>query len=174
MIDELRSKLAIYLNDWQIVVDERSNADFFNALRPTAVGWKCTDRDELMLYVTALRDLCDQIHFGWINERLVVSLHLKDEKLPGNVTIIKLMERRPGSEDPVGLDHVDFYTTAPVKANIQLEEDLDWNEEKNGEHCKWISVWFEGGEAKLRTDTVLKVCAAEMLEYEARILKEHQ
>lgn len=170
MFEQLRTKLAIYFNDWQMLVDERSNTDFFMALKPTAVGWKCTDRDELMSYFAELRDLCDQVHFGWVNERWLVTLHLKSEVLPGEVHIIKLMERRPGSSDPVGLDHVDFHTTAPVKPNIDLEEDLDWNEEKNGDHCKWISVWFEGGEAKLRTDTVLKVCADEMLEFEQKIL----
>lgn len=170
MMETVRTTLAIYLNDWQVLVSERSNTDFFEALKPTAVGWKCTDRTELMQHFAELRDLCDQVHFGWVNERWLVTLHLKEQTLPGGISLIKLMERRPGSTDAVGLDHVDFYTTAPVKANIDLEEDLDWNEETNGAHCKWVSVWFEGGEAKLRRDTVLKVCADEMLEFEQNVI----
>ena len=170
MMETVRTTLAIYLNDWQVLVSERSNTDFFEALKPTAVGWKCTDRTELMQHFVELRDLCDQVHFGWVNERWLVTLHLKEQTLPGGISLIKLMERRPGSTDAVGLDHVDFYTTAPVKANIDLEEDLDWNEETNGAHCKWVSVWFEGGEAKLRRDTVLKVCADEMLEFEQNVI----
>jgi hypothetical protein len=33
--------------------------------------------------------------------------------------------------------------------------DLKWSEEKNGDHCKWLSIWLDGAEAKLRRDTVL-------------------
>ena len=171
MVEKLRKDLALYFNDWQVVVDERLNSDFFSALKPTAAGWKFTDRDELMERFAEIRDLCDQVHFGWINERWVICAHFKELVLPGDITVVKLMERRPNSEDPIGLDHVDFHTTAPVKQNIELEEGLEWNEERNGEHCKWISVWFEGGEAKLRNDTVLQVCADEMLEFQGKILK---
>lgn len=171
MVDEFRTQLENYFKDWQLIVDERVNSEFFTALKPTALGWKFTDRDEVMARFAEIRDLCDQVHFGWINERWVICVHFKELVLPGDITIVKLMERRPGSEDPVGLDHVDFYTTANSKEVVELEEGLDWNEEHNGDHCKWISVWFEGGEAKLRSDTVLQVCADEMLEVQDKVLK---
>lgn len=171
MVNELQQRTQVFLDNWQHFTQERTDVDYFAHLRPTAVGWKCTDRDELMQHVTDIRDHCEQIHFGWVNERWLVSAYLKDITLPGGIKIVKLMERRPGSTDAVGLDHVDFYSsTNDVKQRVEKEQGMQWNEEFNGEHCKWISVWTDAGEAKLRTDTVFKVCADEMLEYEQRIL----
>lgn len=174
MIEELREKVIEFLDEWAVVSEERTNKQFFADLKPTAIGWKFTDRAELMQRFDEIRDLCEQVHFGWINERWVICVYFKEETiLPGNVKVLKLMERRPGSTDPVGLDHIDFYAGgADVKKELAKEDELRYTEETNGEHCKWISVWFNGGEAKLRNDTVLKVCADEMLEYEQRIIGE--
>lgn len=170
MVDELREKVITYLDEWAALAELRHNKAFFESLTPTAIGWKVQDRKELLEQFAELRDQCDQIHFGWVNERWLVTLHLKDLVLPGNITVIKLMERRPGSHDPVGLDHIDFYAgDAQIAAELKHEDDLRYNEEHNGDHCSWISVWFEGGEAKLRNDTVFKVCADEMMEYEQNI-----
>jgi hypothetical protein len=36
---------------------------------------------------------------------------------------------------------------------------------------KWLSIWFAGTEAKLRTDTVLQVCTDELLETQTNLLK---
>jgi hypothetical protein len=52
---------------------------------------------------------------------------------------------------------------------LTQETDLEWTEEKNGDHCKWLSIWFGGTEAKLRSDTVLQVCADEMLDYQKKL-----
>ncbi|MEJ0072928.1 MAG: hypothetical protein WDN27_02465 [Candidatus Saccharibacteria bacterium] len=45
-----------------------------------------------------------------MNGRWIAKVQLKDAALSNGVTIIKIMQRRPGSEDAVGLDHVDFYS----------------------------------------------------------------
>jgi hypothetical protein len=173
MVDELRKNVIEYLDAWAVLSEERHNKAFFAKLKPTAIGWKFTDRAEVMERFNEIRDLCEQVHFGWINERWVICVYFKDLVLPGDIKVLKLMERRPGSHDPVGLDHIDFYAGGiDVAAALADEQDLRYAEEHNGEHCKWISVWFDGGEAKLRNDTVLKVCADEMLEYEQRIIGE--
>lgn len=171
MIEEMQTRVQAYLDGWQHFAATRSDSEYFQELQPTAIGWKFTDRQAALQAFDEIRDLCEQAHFGWINERWVISVYLKNTTLPGNIQVIKLMERRPGSTDAVGLDHVDFYTNdEAVKDRVSAEPDLKWNEETNGAHCKWISVWFDQGEAKLRNDTVLKVCADEMLEYEQRII----
>ncbi len=170
MVEELQQKTQEYLDGWQAFTQARNDKAYFSGLKPTAIGWKFTDRTELMQRFNEIRDMCEQVHFGWINERWVICVYLRDVTLPGDLKVVKLMERRPGSSDPVGLDHIDFYTPeAEIKTHVE-REDIKWTEEHNGEHCKWISVWFDKGEAKLRTDTVLKVCADEMLEYEQRII----
>ncbi|HJP96375.1 MAG TPA: hypothetical protein VJ843_03295 [Candidatus Saccharimonadales bacterium] len=170
MVDEFRTRTQAFLDTWQQFAQARSDAEYFANLMPTAIGWKFTDRDEVMQRFAEIRDNCEQVHFGWINERWIICVYLKDVTLPGNIKVIKLMERRPGSTDAVGLDHVDFYCPNDDAQQHVEQEDIKWTEEKNGDHCKWISVWTDAGEAKLRTDTVLNVCAQEMLEYEQRIL----
>jgi hypothetical protein len=174
LFDELCNGMETFHDKWHAFINARENKAFFESLRPTAVAWKVFDRAELDRCVANIRGMCDQIHYGWANERWLVSLHLKDDVLSGNVSIVKLMERRPGSTDPVGFDHVDFILAeGDVKTILAKEKDLKWTEERNGEHCKWLSLWFYGTEAKLRTDTVLQVCADEMLDVQKRVNKAH-
>jgi hypothetical protein len=162
LFDELCFAVEAYHHTWHALIETRRNKAFFHKLVPTAVGWKVLDRCFMNI-----RDMCDQVHFGWINERWLITLHLKDEVLPGNIRLIKLMERRPGSIDPVGLDHLDFLIPkGDAKTVVSKESDLKWSEESNGEHSKWLSLWFDDTEAKLRTDTVLQVCADELLDYQ--------
>lgn len=165
MINELNQAINAYYKKWDQLVRARHNQAFFTALTPTAVGWKTKDQADFDHRFAELRDHCDQIHFGWVNERWLTTLHLRDEALNSGLTTIKLMQRRPGSSDPTGLDHLDFLLgEADAKAVLGSEPDLKWTEEKNGTHCKWISVWFENTEAKLRRDTVYDVCVAELQE----------
>jgi hypothetical protein len=170
LLDELCFDLEQYHEKWHEFVRAREDKKFFESLRPTALAWKVFDRAEFDRCMNELRDMCDQIHFGWVNGRWLATLHLKDEVLSGSVKIIKLMERRPGSNDPVGLDHLDFIVKKEnVSEIVAKEPDLKWSEESNGEHCTWISLWFSGTEAKLRADTVLQVCVDELLELQQTI-----
>lgn len=171
MIDELAAALNEYKTKWQALVAERADKTFFEALKPTSVAWKTIDLADYDAKMAELRDMCDQIFVVWMNERWIAKLHLKDKTLPMNLRIIKLMQRRPDSTDAVGLDHVDFYTPAgndAIEAALKKETNLKWNYEKN--NAEWYSVWFAGGEAKLRNNTICSVCADELLETEKAIL----
>ncbi len=172
MKNELNQAIEEYRRNWQSLVKGRRNRTFFEKQKPTAVAWKMADAEELHVRFNELRDSCDQIHFGWVNDRWLVTMHLKDAALAWDISVVKLMQRRPGSSDAVGLDHIDFYCTEndAVATVLHAEDDLKWNEERNGEHCKWISVWFAGSEAKLRTDTVLAPCIAEMQDIERMLI----
>ena len=145
MIDELHGSLKQYEQKWQRLLADRKDKDFFFGLKPTAVAWKVVDIDDFNRRFMELRDHCDQIHYGWVNDRWLVTLHLKDIVLPWKIEIVKLFQRRPGSTDATGLDHVDFLvpTGDDAKATV-TDEAIQWTEEMNGAHCKWISVWFEG------------------------------
>lgn len=168
MIDKLNQAIEMYQAGWQGFAKSRVQVAFFEDQRPTAAAWKMADAAELHQCFDELRDLCDQVHFGWVNERWLITMHLKSAPLAWDISVIKLMQRRPGSSDAVGLDHIDFYSPDNAKAAdvLHAERGVRWNEERNGEHCKWISVWVDGREAKLRTDTVLSPCIAEMQEIE--------
>lgn len=172
MLDKVEDATNDYLKKWEEFVATRQNQNFFRNVKPTSVGWKTTDIAEFNDIFLELRDQCDQIHLGWINERWLVSMHLKDRKLPGDIAIIKLMQRRPGSTDTVGLDHLDFYSENEEKMIEVLanEPGLDLSEESNNPLCHWNSIRFNGTEAKLRSDTVLDVCIAELKEVNEELL----
>lgn len=163
MFDEVNKAIDEYLAKWQALVGKRKNKEFFERLKLMAVGWKTADLAEFDRLFSEWRGACDQIHVGWLNDRWIATLHLKDSELHGGITLIKLMQRRPNSSDAVGLDHLDFMDMEETNTIAVLAEegDLKTTEEENG-RCKWTSVWFDGTEAKLRGETVLDVCIAEL------------
>lgn len=163
MFDEVNRSIDEYMGKWQTLVSRRKNKEFFERLRPTAVGWKTADLAEYDRLLKEWRGACDIIFEVWMNDRWVAKLHLKDSKLSGGLEIIKLMQRRPNSTDKLGLDHLDFLDMEQTntKAVLAEETDLKWSEEKNG-ICEWTSLWFDETEAKLRLDTVLDVSMEEL------------
>ena len=166
MINDFNSKLNDYLANWNKLISDRQNKPFFQELKPVAIGWKVADLTEYRRLYDELRDQCDRIVETWMNGRWIAKMHLKDDKLEGSIEIIKLMQRRPGSDDALGLDHVDFYSPAVsgAEAVLKQEKDLKWTHESNDvvDNYAWISVWFEGGEAKLKNGTVVDIVIEEL------------
>ncbi len=166
MFDEVNRELGEYFGKWSRLIANRKdekNKEFFERLKPTSVGWKVADVAEHDRLVALWRDACDHIHTVWLNDRWITEMHLKSIKLSGDIEVIKLMQRRPGSDDGLGLDHVDFMDMEETntKAVLEEESDLNWSNEKNGVSV-WTSIWFDGTEAKLREGTVLDVAATEL------------
>lgn len=102
-----------------------------------------TEVDE---WTAALRGECDQLHFAWLDERWLGMLHLRERKLAWGLRVVKLYQRRPGYNDVLGLDHVDFLVPNGVDGAsvLRAEPDLRWAEEQ-GDYARWISLRFEGG-----------------------------
>lgn len=171
MIDELNQAIEVYHMKWHKLIDLRRDKIFFQNLKPTSAGWKTKDLADFQTRAAELQSLCEQVHFGWINERWLGTFYLRDE-IACELKIIKLMQRRPNSTDAIGLDHLDFLIPEGKDAKTVLKEEpgLRWTEEKNGKQCKWISLWFDNTEAKLRRDTVLQVCADELIDYQKSLL----
>lgn len=165
MLDQFNTAIDQYMTKWQVLITNRKdpkNKEFFERLRPTALGWKTADLAEFDRLFAELREYCDQIHVVWLNDRWLAAMHLKDNKLSSDITIIKLMQRKPDSSDAIGLDHIDFLDMEETntKAVLAEESDIKWTDEKNGA-CKWTSIWFAGTEAKLRQETVFDVAISE-------------
>jgi len=163
MLEELNQAFTKYRKKWEQLVNDRTDKSFFQGLKPTAIAWKTEDLAEFDRRFRELRELSDQIHLGWINERWLGTFHLKDSSLQDSIRLVKLMQRRPGSSDAVGLDHVDFYSSQVEGAEtiLKAEPGLKWSPEDNG-HCHWLSIWFADTEAKLRTGTTVDVCIQEL------------
>ena len=173
MIDDLNTALGDYFSRWHDLCRGRKDTLFFDNLKPVALGWKVQNRDEYDRILTELHDKADKIIETWMNERWIAKVHLKDEKLTGNIELVKIMLRRPGSTDAVGLDHLDFYAPEFSRAEqvLQAETDLRWSWESNDviEGYDWLSVWFDHTEAKIKSDTVLDIVAAELQDLSKRI-----
>jgi hypothetical protein len=163
MFDQVNKAIDEYMVKWNKLVAGRKNKEFFERLKLTAVGWKTTDLVEYDRLFNTWREECDQIHFARLNDRFIAAMHLRGGPINRGIELIKLMQRRPNSTDAVGLDHLDFMDMEQTntKAVLAEEKDLKWTEEENG-MCRWISVWFDGTEAKLRGETVFDVAVAEL------------
>jgi hypothetical protein len=165
MHEELNAEINNYQFHWKDWAMHRVHRDYFEQLQPTAIGWKVADIAEFDKRFAVLRAHSHQVHMGWVNKRWIATFVLK-ESLAWNIKIVKLMQRRVGVTDATGLDHIDFMvgeglTAAHLK---NQDQELEVTDEENGEHCKWVSIWFKGSEAKLRSNTTLDVCIAEMQE----------
>lgn len=173
MLEQIEDELEVYNQKWQSVVTKRTNKAFFESLKAVALGWKVADKASYTEALAALHDQADKIIETWMNERWVAKVHLKDQTVGGGISIIKIMERRPGSEDALGLDHVDFYSSDVTRGEeiLKAEPDLKWTRENNDiiAGYDWLSVWFEGTEAKLKSDTVLDIIGLELQELNQRI-----
>lgn len=163
MIDQVNQAIEEYQTKWQALVDARKDRELFERVRPNAVGWKTQDLADFNKCFAELRDHCNQVHLVWLNDRWVATMILRGAKLAWDIQIIKLMQRRPNSTDPIGLDHVDFYAPDIGNADIMQakEPDLKWSDEANG-LCQWTSIWFEGTEAKMRREGVIDVAIKEL------------
>lgn len=163
MFDELNRSIDEYMGKWQALVNARKNKEFFERLKPIAAGWKVADFEEYERLKREWRGSMDMLFENEMNGRWIAEIHLKDTKLSGGLEIIKLMQRRPGSSDALGLDNIDFMDMEETntKAVLAEETDIKWTDEKNG-LCVWTSIWFDGTEAKLRNGTVLDVAIDEL------------
>lgn len=171
MLDEVNKAVTEYQAKWQKLTAQRTNKALFESARPTALGWKAADMAEFDKCFVELRGRSDQVHLKWLNERWIATIVLREPLAAWSVPVIKLMQRRPDSADALGLDHVDFYTPDVVDAAAMRtkEPGVKWTDEENG-ISKWLSLWFDGTEAKLRRESVLTVCIAEMTGVNKRIL----
>ena len=167
MVDELNQKLQTYYQKWGTL-----QVEGFAELRPTAAGWKVADEAEYERRYKALRPLCDRIVETWMNGRWIAKMHLKDQQLEGGITIVKLMQRRPGSDDELGLDHVDFLCPdiKAIEATLQASA-ATWSWESNDvvADYDWISVWFDNEEAKIKQGTVVDIVITELQEINEQI-----
>lgn len=163
MIDELNAATKEFISKWQLMVSTRKDKQLFSSAKPISIGWKVADLNEFDTCYAQLKGECDQIHLKWMNERWIATMVLREPSLEWGMRVVKLMQRRPGSSDALGFDHLDFYTpnvgdAAKMKAQ---EPDLKWTDEENG-LCKWTSLWFNSTEAKFRRESVVAVCINEL------------
>lgn len=157
VIDIFKKELHNYFEDLS-----KNNTLASLGVEPHAFGWKVANVQEFNKTLGSILTIgIQQLHVGVVNERYIASVVL-NEAIEGMV-IVKLMQRRAGSDDALGLDHVDFITTNIQSAVGELKEvdELSVVHESNDAH-EWVSVRFGEREAKLVDHSVLDLCISEL------------
>lgn len=171
MIDQLNQAIAEYRQKWEKLMEGRADRQFFAECRPISVGWKIADLAAYDKLYAELREYCDQTHAISKNDRWLATMHLKDTKLEWGIEVVNLMQLRPGSEDVLGLDNINFLCPRYAEADdiLAREPSLKWTHESNGPYSEWISLWFDSTEAKLRPITIIDVSLAEYKEVRDKV-----
>jgi hypothetical protein len=163
--ESIKTSVDDHLKAWKIFVDVNNLSDI--AHRPTAIGWKVADLREFMKVLEQLlASDAEQVHIGRVNDRYIASIVFQTS-IAESIKVIKLMQRRSGSSDPVGLDHLDFTVADLRKTKADLKKAGVPFEVENNDAHEWLSLRFSDGharEAKFVDHTVLDVCIAELQE----------
>lgn len=167
LISELRTRAEEYWQKWESYRVLHELKEF----KPCAIAFKAQGINHFnrVLSVLLQEKIIDQCHIGFVDKRYIASLVL-DEPIFQDIYIIKLMQRRPNSTDPVGLDHFDFYTPKlkEVESYFKSKKLSNWVYESNESH-QWMSLKFNKTEAKFVDHLVLDVSTKELRDVSNRI-----
>jgi hypothetical protein len=170
-MDDFQDKLSRGLRAYFVIWDSFRKDNKLTKYIPNTVGWKAEDIDEFnnILGLLLSSSVVNQCHIGYVDERYIASI-VFHEPIHKNIYILKLMQKRTGSSDPSGLDHVDFFVNQlrNVEDEFNNRSIGNWEYESNEAH-KWISLKFEGTEAKFVDHIVLDVCVTELKNVSAKL-----
>ncbi len=162
--EALSQSMDKYFARWDEYVARMGLYSIAEKMRPIAVGWKVANRAEYRRVMSVLDNYALQIHSVTVGKRKFATVILQ-EPLSRNISIIKVIERREGSRDAVGLDHVDFFLPIVEGIAEMLERgQANWRRQGN-ETYKRISVRFGPEslfEAKIIDHTILNIAADEL------------
>lgn len=168
----LPKSLREYRDAWKAFMVVHHLETLEREVRATTFSWKVADKPALFTCLEANADHIEQLHIGTVNGRFIASavLHEPYEAMP----IMKILERRQGSADPLGLDSIDYITDdrdrvfrmlqdAGASVELQSNDLHDWLSLRFGEHLQY--------EAKFNDSLVLKVSIEELRIAEQRLLQ---
>ncbi len=162
--EALSQSLEKYFYKWDEYVARMGLFGIAEKMRPVAVGWKVGSRAEYRRAMSVLDNFAVQIHSVSVGKRKIATVVL-EKPLARGIQVIKVIERREGSRDIVGLDHVDFYLPIVEGIAEMLERgEANWRRQGNDKY-KRLSVRFGPEslyEAKIIDHTVLNIAADEL------------
>jgi hypothetical protein len=142
--------------------------------KPTTFSWKVADKAELFKNLVDTAAITEEVHIGTVNGRFIASSVLTTP-IENDLYILKILERRSGSSDPLGLDSIDFLCQ-DSSAVVKMLESAGANAvpEHNDMHG-WISLRFGENnqyEAKFTDHLVLSVAIKEMHQAEDKLVSQ--
>lgn len=170
--EALSQSLDRYFMKWDEYVARMGLYSIAEKMKPVAVGWKVGSRTEYRRVMSVLDNYASQIHSVGVGKRKVATV-LLDKPLVRGISVIKVIERREGSRDVVGLDHVDFYLPIVDGIAEMLERnEANWRRQ-GSDNYKRLSVRFGPEslyEAKIIDHTVLDIASDELSHASRRVL----
>jgi hypothetical protein len=164
----LRYKIA-----WRKLIEEYELEDFTNFAIPTTISWKVANKDQLYEDLYKIRKETEQVHIGTVNDRFIASAVLH-EPFEDDLWIIKILERRAGSKDALGLDSIDYLVPDLQRTYDGLKAAGLYVVKEHNEVHEWLSMRFGNNdqfEAKFTDHLVIAVAGKELKIAEDAILK---
>ncbi len=158
---------------WSALVSEYQLEDFTEFAKATTVSWKVADKTKLFFNLQSLAEDTEQLHVGTVNNRFIACVVLH-KPLEANILILKILERRAGSKDPLGLDSVDYLVPDVEKTYSGLKAAGLYVVKESNDMHSWLSLRFgkdDEFEAKFTDNLVIKVAQDELKLTEEKILK---
>lgn len=135
-----KTALSDYQAAWKAFIVINHLEAFEHTLELTAISWKVEHKVALYANLRMLGDKAEQVHIGTINDRFIAMAILK-EPYAGS-RIIKILERRPRSHDPLGLDSVDYRVLDIDETFEALKSAGARVERQSNEVHDWVSLRF--------------------------------
>jgi len=162
---ELSSEFHIEqaLGEQQAAWAELLAASQLPKFRATTLSVKVADKAALFQVLQVNQKIIEQVHIGTVSDRYIASAVLTESAF--DMPILKILERRPGSDDPLGLDSIDYlvYDLEQTYEHF-VAAGLPIVKEHNEMH-EWLSLRFgpdDRFEAKLTDHIVLEVAIKEL------------
>jgi hypothetical protein len=170
--DALDLMLDAYNKTWQNFVANNNLQAFAQIALPTTISWKVEDRKSLFNNLEQLAEHSEQVHIGMVDHRFIASIVLI-EPYQG-MRLIKILERRADSNDPLGLDSIDYLVEKLSSTYELLGRATDCSLQKqHNDHHSWLSLRFgetREFEAKFTDHLVLDIAQKQLASSEQEIL----
>jgi hypothetical protein len=156
-------KIVETLNNYDQTWQRLLKGKGLNSFRATTLSIKVASKVELYKMLQENTDNIEQVHIGTVNARYIASAVLKQPY--HGLNILKILERRSGSTDPLGLDSLDYLIVDINQTFKQLKTaGLPIIKEYNDVHA-WLSLRFGDHnefEAKFTDHLILEVAIKEL------------
>jgi hypothetical protein len=161
--DSLKDSLVSYRKAWKAFVIINHFEAVEHDWQPVAISWKVEHKVALYSNLRLIGGQASQVHIGTVSDRFIALALLKKEYQ--GVHIVKLLERRPGSHDVLGLDSLDYHVSDLGQAYKLLKATGARVTREHNDAHEWLSLRFGRNheyEAKFIDHSLLDVAIQEL------------
>ena len=170
--DTIDHLLDDYQAAWSEFITINSLQAFVDSAQATTISWKVDSQKTMFDNLEQLASNTEQVHIATVNQRFIATVVLINPVR--EMRLLKILVRRSGLNDPLGLDSIDYVVENTTIASEVLGKvaDCTLQKEHNDMHG-WLSLRFGKNrqfEAKFMDHLVLAVAQKELEITEKEIL----